>query len=114
MTIEVGRICRGTLPYAERCIKLDRAPTIATLVRYGEPGSTFCSPSSATMEYPKKEYEITHAPVEQSHEDHVLQGSKAIAIGEAADVYGDVATAEHYGYVERGYGRCTRIFRLDC
>ena len=29
---------------------------------------------------------------------------KGMRIGEAADMYGDVATAEEYGYVARGYG----------
>jgi yeast amino acid transporter len=29
--------------------------------------------------------------------------TKGAAIGEAADIYGDVATAEQYGYVQRGY-----------
>jgi amino acid transporter len=27
---------------------------------------------------------------------------KSVAVGEAADLYGDVDTAEQYGYVERG------------
>lgn len=30
---------------------------------------------------------------------------KGVRIGEAADLYGDLATAEDYGYVTRGYGR---------
>lgn len=30
------------------------------------------------------------------------RGSKAIAKGEAADLYGDVQTAQRYGYVDRG------------
>jgi amino acid transporter len=29
--------------------------------------------------------------------------TKGNGIGEAADIYGDLATAEEYGYVERGY-----------
>lgn len=29
--------------------------------------------------------------------------SKGNATGEAADIYGDLATAEEFGYVERGY-----------
>ena len=28
---------------------------------------------------------------------------KGVRIGEAADMYGDLATAEEYGYVTRGY-----------
>ena len=28
---------------------------------------------------------------------------KGVRIGEAADMYGDLATAEEYGYVSRGY-----------
>jgi hypothetical protein len=31
------------------------------------------------------------------------QTSSAAAFGEAVDVYGDVATAEELGYVQRGY-----------
>jgi amino acid transporter len=31
---------------------------------------------------------------------HIVE-TKGAAAGEAADIYGDVQTAEHYGYVER-------------
>ncbi len=33
-----------------------------------------------------------------------IQTSTAAAFGEAVDVYGDGATAEELGYVQRGYG----------
>jgi hypothetical protein len=32
-----------------------------------------------------------------------IVASKGNNIGEAADIYGDVQTAEEYGYVSRGY-----------
>jgi amino acid transporter len=35
---------------------------------------------------------------------------KGHATGEAADVYGDLQTAEEYGYVERGYVFCFLSF----
>ena len=38
---------------------------------------------------------------DQSPKAHHRKGS--IAVGEAADLYGDVQTAEDYGYVSRGY-----------
>ena len=31
---------------------------------------------------------------------------KGIRIGEAADLYGDLASAEEFGYVSRGYVQC--------
>jgi amino acid transporter len=31
-----------------------------------------------------------------------IVATKGAAVGEAADIYGDLATAEQYGYVERG------------
>ena len=43
--------------------------------------------------------------VNNSESDHGVReivASKGAALGEAADIYGDVATAEQYGYVERG------------
>lgn len=43
----------------------------------------------------------TTSPDQESFDAH-RRGSKAVAVGEAADIYGDVATAENYGYVERG------------
>jgi amino acid transporter len=36
--------------------------------------------------------------------DHGIRNiveTKGGAVGEAADIYGDIQTAEHYGYVER-------------
>jgi amino acid transporter len=41
------------------------------------------------------------SPTDHSAKDIVE--SKGHAIGEAAGIYGDVQTAEEYGYVERGY-----------
>ena len=34
---------------------------------------------------------------------------KGIRIGEAADMYGDLASAEEYGYVSRGYVDSLRL-----
>jgi hypothetical protein len=42
------------------------------------------------------EYDKTHRP-------SVAESRKAAALGEGAEIYGDVQTAEQYGYVERGY-----------
>jgi yeast amino acid transporter len=48
-------------------------------------------------------YDIgTHSPEERESFDAARRGSKAVAVGEAADMYGDIQTAEKYGYVERG------------
>ena len=44
---------------------------------------------------------------------------KGVRIGEAADMYGDLATAEEYGYVSRGYadtqasGTCSSFIAND-
>lgn len=39
---------------------------------------------------------------ESDHGVRDIVATKGAAMGEAADIYGDVATAEQYGYVERG------------
>lgn len=49
--------------------------------------------------------EKTDYTVHGSESDHGVKdivATKGAALGEAADIYGDVATAEQYGYVERG------------
>ena len=38
-----------------------------------------------------------------SHNAEELIENKGLRIGEAADNYGDLQTAEEYGYVSRGY-----------
>ncbi|KAF2686689.1 amino-acid permease inda1 [Lentithecium fluviatile CBS 122367] len=48
----------------------------------------------------KKEYNISAGSAEHGVHDIVKQ--KGGATGEAADLYGDLQTAEEYGYVERG------------
>lgn len=47
----------------------------------------------------KPEYAIDSSPV-SSEKEAPRRGS--VAVGEAADIYGDIQTAEQYGYVERG------------
>ena len=56
----------------------------------------------------KKDYAASgSSPVEAPAYDHTdprhLGESKELRMGEAADNYGDLATAEEYGYVSRGY-----------
>lgn len=51
----------------------------------------------------KHQYSI--GEVGSEHSDHGVKGivsEKGGAVGEAADIYGDVQTAEEFGYVERG------------
>ncbi|GAB7340469.1 hypothetical protein MBLNU457_6895t1 [Dothideomycetes sp. NU457] len=48
----------------------------------------------------KNVVDVTAAP-EHEHEKTPM-GHNDVAIGEAADLYGDIATAEEYGYVKRG------------
>lgn len=59
----------------------------------------------------KQEYVVkaTSAEIERD-----LVQRKGSVIGEAAVLYGDVETAEHYGYVERGYVlmHCSGCFLL--
>jgi hypothetical protein len=43
------------------------------------------------------------SPTLAAHETHDgARKSSAVAVGEAADMYGSVEEAEEYGYVERG------------
>lgn len=54
-------------------------------------------------DYEKDQYAIEGAATSSS--DHGIKnivGQKGSAVGEAADIYGDLATAEQYGYVQRG------------
>lgn len=64
------------------------------------------------MDYGKEQYEIGQSPVDHGFDDATHRGgSKAVAVGEAADLYGDVATAEHFGYVERGLAHLLETHR---
>lgn len=58
----------------------------------------------------KEEYSVGQqepTPYEEGHNDVAdIVHRKGHAVGEAADIYGDVQTAEQYGYVERGYVSC--------
>ena len=53
--------------------------------------------------------EPSYAAEKYSHESPPLDDAtrvveeKGIRIGEAADLYGDLASAEEFGYVSRGY-----------
>lgn len=43
--------------------------------------------------------------ISDEHEQHQVNypaDRKKVAVGEGAELYGDVQTAEEYGYVERG------------
>lgn len=56
----------------------------------------------------KEVYNTTPAEkfsAESPHYDNMARvvDEKGTRIGEAADMYGDLATAEEYGYVSRGY-----------
>jgi|TARA_R110002003_G_scaffold187_2_gene14601 amino acid transporter len=54
-------------------------------------------------DYEKNQYAIEGAATPPS--DHGIKNivdRKGSAVGEAADIYGDIATAEQYGYVKRG------------
>jgi len=54
-------------------------------------------------EMEKTDHDIrAHEPERHGSIDVALKGRGAIAVGEAADLYGDYGTAERYGYVERG------------
>ena len=54
----------------------------------------------------KREYNISTentSPVpDYERKGSVVDDRKGIAVGEAAEIFGDVQTAEEYGYVERG------------
>ena len=45
---------------------------------------------------------VAEAAAVRERKASVLNEEKGYTIGEAADVYGDVAEAEQYGYVSRG------------
>lgn len=53
---------------------------------------------------PGDSYAMEKSSIESpsSNEAARVVETKGIRIGEAADLYGDVASAEHYGYVSRG------------
>lgn len=51
-------------------------------------------------DYDEKNGNVAISPTASSQEKPVRKGS--IAAGEAADMYGDIQTAEEYGYVSRG------------
>lgn len=40
----------------------------------------------------------------QAGEPYIKSDGKETRLLEGAEIYGDVGTAEHYGYVARGYG----------
>lgn len=52
----------------------------------------------------EKEQYVIHDGSDHGHNQTIkdIVEQKGEAIGEAADIYGDVQTAEQYGYVERG------------
>jgi yeast amino acid transporter len=54
----------------------------------------------------KKAYNIgeeSESPVPQyERKGSVAENRRDVAVGEAAEIFGDVQTAEQYGYVERG------------
>ena len=54
-------------------------------------------------DYEKNHYALEGAATPPSDHGvkHIVE-QKGNGVGEAADVYGDLATAEQYGYVERG------------
>ncbi|KAF1986885.1 proline-specific permease [Aulographum hederae CBS 113979] len=53
------------------------------------------------MDYEKNQYAIGSSPVDSDSNDGAVN-DKRNSIGEAADIYGDIQTAEEYGYVRRG------------
>lgn len=50
----------------------------------------------------KNNYDVDHVTQPSDHAIKDIVETKGGAVGEAADIYGDIHTAEHYGYVERG------------
>lgn len=53
----------------------------------------------------EKHHDYGHGHGSESDHGHGVKdivATKGAAVGEAADLYGDLATAEQYGYVERG------------
>ena len=49
------------------------------------------------------ENEVTCYEIPPGYDTDKIIEEKGVAIGEAADMYGDLDTAEEYGYVTRGY-----------
>lgn len=57
----------------------------------------------AETDYEKGQYTVgSDSPPSQAHDVKDVVARRGGNIGEAADVYGDLQTAEEYGYVERG------------
>ncbi|KAK5008562.1 hypothetical protein LTR60_005416, partial [Cryomyces antarcticus] len=55
------------------------------------------------MEHEKQQYTLGGDVPEYESKGGVRDARKgSIMLGEAADLYGDIATAEEYGYVSRG------------
>lgn len=56
------------------------------------------------MSAEKTHYAVDHqiAAPSDNHDLKDIVRQKGGAVGEAADIYGDLQTAEQYGYVERG------------
>lgn len=62
----------------------------------------------ASPDQGKEQYTVDHdTPADTTIKDIVE--TKGQAIGEAVGIYGDVQTAEEYGYVERGYVVCDLV-----
>lgn len=60
-------------------------------------------------EHEKSQYTVgSESPNHASGDLKEIVHAKGNGIGEAADLYGDLATAEEFGYVERGYGPSLR------
>ncbi|KAH7068063.1 amino-acid permease inda1 [Paraphoma chrysanthemicola] len=53
-------------------------------------------------DYEKNQYAIEGVATPPDHGIKNIVDQKGGAVGEAADIYGDIATAEQYGYVQRG------------
>jgi amino acid transporter len=53
----------------------------------------------ATHDYEKGRSSINASPTDHGI-GHIVE-TKGAAVGEAADIYGDIGTAEQYGYVQR-------------
>ena len=51
----------------------------------------------------KHQEQMNDAEAPAYEDPAALTHEKGIKIGEAADIFGDVQTAEEYGYVSRGY-----------
>lgn len=70
------------------------------------------------MEEEKSQYVVGAGSESPQYGDHSIKHvvqNKGAATGEAADLYGDLATAEQYGYVERGYVfHVSQMFGVEC